>query len=136
MGICLDAMICCYEKKKNIEGKKIEALELSTQLLDWDCISCCQPFANAGTYDDVLFAFSMHGTPKKILGLAAAFSRCPFGMPCHIAVSLPLGDSFLTRCLLTRPSAYVARAKPNMNVYDSTQKNCISLLGHLSCQRK
>jgi len=47
----------------------------------------------------------MHGTPKKILGLAAAFSRCPFGMPCHIAVSLPRGDSFLTRCLLTRPSA-------------------------------
>ena len=80
-------------------------MELSTQLLDWNCISCCQPFANAGTYDDVLFAFSMHGTPKKILGLAAAFSRCPFGMPCHIAVSLPRGDSFLTRCLLTRPSA-------------------------------
>ena len=128
-------LICCYEKKKNIEGKKIEALELSTTVVRLELYMHIL-LSNAGTYGDVLFAFSMHGTPKKILGLAAAFSRCPFGMPCHIAVSLPRGDSFLTRCLLTRPSAYVARAKPNMNVYDSTQKNCISLLGHLSCQRK
>ena len=74
MGICLDAMICCYEKKKNIEGKKIEALELSTTVVRLELYMHIL-LSNAGTYGDVLFAFSMHGTPKKILGLAAASSR-------------------------------------------------------------
>jgi hypothetical protein len=69
------------------------------------------------TYGDVLFAFSMHGTPKKIQSkklprkfldwLPRSAVIRPFGMPCHIAVSLPLGDSFLTRCFLTRPSAWL-----------------------------
>ena len=43
--------------------------------------------------------------PRKFLDWLPHPAGCPFGMPCHIAVSLPRGDSFLTRCLLTRPSA-------------------------------